>query len=70
MGFFKRNDPAPEVRRPQVEKIKAATKDYADAYATGCTREDRARAAAVLNALQRTSTPAEFDQGTLEHPLS
>ncbi len=55
-------------RREQVERVKAARKDYVEAQSG--TREDRARAAAVLNRLLDTSTPEEIDQGYEEHWLS
>jgi len=54
-------------RREQVERIKAAREDFVKAQAKGATREDRRRAAAVLNHWVETATPEEQDQGYLEH---
>ncbi len=54
-------------RRSQVEKIKEARKAWMAANERGGTREQRREASAVLDALQRTSTPEELKQGYAEH---
>lgn len=60
-------------RRNQVEKIKAARqecRELNDLSNTGSTREQRARNAATLKALQRNSTEEEWQQAYAEHPFS
>lgn len=59
------------IRRPQVERIKAARREVISANdGKDSTREDRRRAAARLEAVRRNSTPEEWEQGFGEHVLS
>ena len=61
------------IRRSQVEKIKTARqqdREQNTLTAGASTREERARTAATLDALQRNSTEEEWRQAYTEHPLS
>ena len=57
-------------RRSQVEKVKKARIEFIEANERGGTREERARAGAVLDRLLRTSTEEEYRQGYSESPYS
>lgn len=62
---------ARQFRRSQVEKIKKSRAEVIRANdSKDATPEDRRKAHAVREALLRTSTPDEVDQGYEEHVSS